>query len=147
MDVIDMFKAMHNDAAISIDEHLDIHNDENRDRWKLIREIRRGIFRHEVCQQLKQSGQTRDIPVIFLTAMDDVNDVVKGFELGGADYITKPFNPAIVLQRVNTQIELKEARDRLAQDGPGLPHLRCMDRFGGCGAWGPSAPPRYRKNA
>ena len=75
---------------------------------------------HEVCQQLKQSGQTRDIPVIFLTAMDDVNDVVKGFELGGADYITKPFNATVLLARVETHLQRylahRREREMLAQE-------------------------------
>lgn len=46
---------------------------------------------YEVCQQLKADPQTKDIPVIFLSALDDILDKVKAFEIGGVDYITKPF--------------------------------------------------------
>ncbi len=53
---------------------------------------------------------TRHIPVIFLTARTATQDMVKGFELGGADYITKPFEPAELLVRVRTQIEMKILR-------------------------------------
>ena len=61
---------------------------------------------HEVCQRLKQSPIYCDIPIIFLTAMDSTSDTVSGFRLGGADYITKPFVPAILLARVETHLNL-----------------------------------------
>ncbi len=68
---------------------------------------------YEVCRQLKTSDITRDIPVIFLTAKRSEADEISGFRIGGSDYITKPFSPAIVLARVKTQIQLKAKTDLL----------------------------------
>ena len=63
---------------------------------------------YEVCQHLKEDPKTREIPVIFLSASDEVMDKVKAFEVGGIDYITKPFQIQEVLARVGTQIKLRE---------------------------------------
>lgn len=60
----------------------------------------------EATQKLKEMEATRQIPVIFITALDQINDMVKGFEVGGVDYIIKPYNPQEVLTRVNTQIRI-----------------------------------------
>ena len=68
---------------------------------------------YEVCRRLKANGATRDIPIIFVTAMNDVEDETHGFELGAVDFITKPLNPAVVRARVRTHLALKEARDRI----------------------------------
>jgi diguanylate cyclase (GGDEF)-like protein/PAS domain S-box-containing protein len=70
---------------------------------------------YEVCQRLKASALTRDIPVIFLSALDDVFDKVKAFNLGGADYITKPFQVEEVLIRVKHQLALKAAEIGIRQ--------------------------------
>ncbi len=61
----------------------------------------------ETCRQLKSNPDTENIPVIFLTARTETEDIVKGFELGAVDYITKPFNSAELLARVHTHLELK----------------------------------------
>jgi DNA-binding response OmpR family regulator len=66
-----------------------------------------GTDGYEVCELLKAEEETRDIPVVFLTAKADVEDKVKGFELGAADYITKPFNLVEIAARVQNQLELK----------------------------------------
>jgi putative two-component system response regulator len=68
---------------------------------------------YETCRQLKENQQTKDIPVIFLTAKAEVEDEMKGFELGAVDYITKPISPPVVLARVNTHLQLKKMRDYL----------------------------------
>ena len=68
---------------------------------------------YEVCRRLKENNQTKDIPVIFLTAMDQTTDEAEGFELGAADYITKPVNPRILEARVKTHVSLKSAMDDL----------------------------------
>ncbi len=68
---------------------------------------------YQVCERIKASNKTRDIPVIFLTAKTSIDDVVKGFEAGAVDYVTKPFTPAELLARVKTHIELKRARDEI----------------------------------
>jgi adenylate cyclase len=70
---------------------------------------------HEVCRHLKADGRLCAIPVIFVTAMSEEEDETRGFELGAVDYITKPIKPAIVLQRVRSQIELAEARAQLVR--------------------------------
>ncbi len=59
-----------------------------------------GLDGFEVCKRLKESDHTRDIPIIFISALDDVLDKVEAFEVGGADYITKPFQILEVLARV-----------------------------------------------
>lgn len=64
---------------------------------------------YEVCRRLKASPDTAHIPVIFLTARSEVADEAMGFELGAADYIHKPFSPAIVRARVATQLALADA--------------------------------------
>lgn len=66
-----------------------------------------GTDGYEVCELLKAEEQTRDIPVMFLTAKTDVEDKVKGFELGAVDYITKPFNLVEISTRVQNQLEMR----------------------------------------
>lgn len=68
---------------------------------------------HAVLNKLRAAAATRDIPVIFVTAMNADADEELGFALGAVDYIHKPIRPAVVLARVRTQLELKSARDRL----------------------------------
>jgi PAS domain S-box-containing protein len=67
----------------------------------------------EICRRLKADAQTRDIPVIFVTATKDQTTESEGFKLGAVDYITKPFNPVVIQARVRTHIELKQHRDAL----------------------------------
>lgn len=67
----------------------------------------------EVCREIKSQKIFNDVPVIFLTARTEVEDVIAGFDAGGVDYITKPFNMAELLMRVKTHMELKLARDQL----------------------------------
>ena len=68
---------------------------------------------YEVLSRLRQSAATRDIPVVFLTAMSDAKDEEHGLQLGAADYIAKPIKPTVVLARVRTQLEAKQAREWL----------------------------------
>lgn len=72
-----------------------------------------GMDGYAVFEALRADPRTRDIPVIFVTALDGVREEEKGLELGAVDYISKPLRPTIVLARVHTQLELKKARDRL----------------------------------
>lgn len=65
-----------------------------------------GICGYETCQKLKENERTRDIPVIFISAKGEVDDVVKGFQLGGMDYITKPIRGAEVVSRIKTHLQL-----------------------------------------
>jgi diguanylate cyclase (GGDEF)-like protein len=87
---------------------------------------------YQVCAMLKEDPRSRDIPVIFITARNDIEDEQKGLELGAVDYISKPFGPAVVQMRVRNQIELKRAREQLTRlattDGlTGLANRRRFD--------------------
>jgi putative two-component system response regulator len=68
---------------------------------------------HEVCQRLKEESSTRMIPVIFVTAMNQVEDEAQGFALGAVDYITKPISPPIVKARVRTHLALYDQNREL----------------------------------
>ncbi len=72
-----------------------------------------GLNGYQVFERLRADPATRDIPVIFITAMDSTDSQLRGLELGAVDYITKPINPPVLLARIRTQLELKLARDRL----------------------------------
>lgn len=71
---------------------------------------------YEVCQHLKANPQTKDIPVIFISALDDVWDKVKAFKVGGVDYITKPFQTEEVLVRVENQLKIQALSKALRQE-------------------------------
>ncbi len=66
-----------------------------------------GMDGFEVCRKLKENKKTKHIPVIFLTAKTSVENIAKGFESGGVDYVTKPFHTIELLARVKTHIEMK----------------------------------------
>jgi DNA-binding response OmpR family regulator len=68
---------------------------------------------YETAKQLKNEKTTRDIPIIFLTAKTESEDIVRGFNAGAVDYVAKPFNTAELLARIRTHIELKHARDEI----------------------------------
>ncbi len=70
---------------------------------------------YELCRRLKADVHTRDIPIIFISAVDKTTDIVKGFELGGGDYITKPFIPELVKARVNVHLKLYEATRKVTE--------------------------------
>ena len=72
-----------------------------------------GIDGFEVCKRLKEDAESRDIPVIFLTAKSDIDSIAKSFELGGVDYIVKPFHAVELLARVKTHIEFYKAKQVL----------------------------------
>jgi CheY-like chemotaxis protein len=74
-----------------------------------------GMSGYEVCQRIKNMELVKDVPVIFLTAMSQLEDEVKGLEYGAVDYITKPFDMRIVQMRVTTQIELRR-KSRLLEE-------------------------------
>ena len=75
-----------------------------------------GMDGFEVCRRLRADRATAEIPVIFITALGDVQNESLGFEVGGVDYITKPFNAEVVRARVQTHIELKTVRDVLRDE-------------------------------
>lgn len=67
----------------------------------------------EVCKLLKESKEMNEIPIIFLTAKTETQDIVKGFELGAVDYVTKPFNSLELLSRVRTHLEVKKGKEQI----------------------------------
>ncbi|MEH2349821.1 MAG: diguanylate cyclase [Nostoc sp.] len=77
---------------------------------------------YEVCQQLKASKTTDQIPIIFISALDQINDKVQAFELGGQDYITKPFQEVEVLIRVKNQLLIKQQYQQLLEQNQRLEH-------------------------
>ncbi len=74
-----------------------------------------GIDGFEVCKRLKAASQTKDVPVIFLSANTEVEDKTRGIELGAVDYITKPFHKAEVKARVRTHLSIKKMREDLRE--------------------------------
>jgi len=70
---------------------------------------------YEVCEKIKQNPDTAEIPVIFITAKTEPEDIVRGFQAGGVDYVTKPFHEAELLMRIKTHMELKLSRDLLKE--------------------------------
>ena len=70
---------------------------------------------YEVCHKVKENPELREIPIIFISAFDEAEDIVKGFELGGADYVTKPFIPEVVKARVGMHLKLYEAKRSMAE--------------------------------
>ncbi len=77
---------------------------------------------YEVCQQLKSDVKTYDIPVIFLSALDATLDKVTAFEVGGVDYITKPFQTEEVIARVENQLTITRLRNKLVAQNEALLH-------------------------
>lgn len=78
---------------------------------------------YKVCEELKADAGLSEIPVIFLTARSEDEDIVRGLNLGGADYITKPFNSGELLARINTHLSLKKARDQIIRQKEELEQL------------------------
>ena len=75
-----------------------------------------GMTGYEVCQKLREHYTASDLPVVMLTARNRLSDLVKGFETGANDYLTKPFSREELLSRVNAQLQLKEAFQILAEN-------------------------------
>jgi diguanylate cyclase (GGDEF)-like protein len=86
-----------------------------------------GIDGFEVCTRLKADENTRDIPVIFVSAMTDTDSKVTGFKVGGVDYINKPFQRAEILARVNTHISLLRLRQSLEKQNADLERMANTD--------------------
>jgi sigma-B regulation protein RsbU (phosphoserine phosphatase) len=81
-----------------------------------------GIDGYEVCRRLKSDPKTADIPVIFLSALGETGDKVKGLQLGAVDYITKPFQPDEVIARVNTHLTIHRLKQEIEQRKDELEH-------------------------
>jgi len=74
-----------------------------------------GMTGYEICERLKTDEELRDIPVIFISALNSVMDKVKAFSIGGVDYITKPFQPQEVLARIHTHLTIRQLQQALQQ--------------------------------
>lgn len=74
----------------------------------------------ELCELIKTKSKLKNIPIIFITGMGKTENKVKGFELGGVDYVTKPFNKHELLARIKTHLSLSEAKQRLAKQAADL---------------------------
>ncbi|KPQ40656.1 MAG: EAL domain-containing protein [Phormidium sp.] len=79
-----------------------------------------GMNGYDVCRFLKEDHETRDIPVIFISALDDALDKVKAFTVGGTDYISKPFQFKEVLARVRNQLTIRDLQQRLREQNQRL---------------------------
>jgi len=84
----------------------------------------------KVCEILKSDEKTKEVPVIFLTAKTDTESIKRGFDTGGVDYITKPFNAEELKARVKTHIQLKRTKEALEEKNQDLTHSnRVKDKF------------------
>ena len=72
-----------------------------------------GMDGYRACEMLKRSPDTKDIPVIFLTAKNETEDIVRGFKAGAVDFVSKPFKKEELLARIETHLELKRTRENL----------------------------------
>ncbi len=92
-----------------------------------------GMDGYEVCKQLKSDEKTSGIPVIFISALNELDDKIKAFSLGGVDYITKPFQAEEVLARVKTHLTLrslqKSIEDKNAQLQKALEEVKILSGF------------------
>ena len=79
-----------------------------------------GIDGFETCRRLKANAETKDIPVIFMTALSDTSDKVKGFTVGAVDYVTKPLQQEEVLARVNTHLTIRNLQQHLQESNTSL---------------------------
>ena len=79
-----------------------------------------GIDGFETCRRLKASAETKDIPVIFMTALSDTSDKVKGLTVGAVDYVTKPLQQEEVLARVNTHLTIRRLQRHLEESNQSL---------------------------
>jgi len=75
---------------------------------------------YDLCEIIKQTKPIRDIPIIFISALNDIENVVHGFAIGGVDYITKPFQLEEVIARVNTHVSLHQLRKQLQVENQSL---------------------------
>jgi two-component system, sensor histidine kinase and response regulator len=79
-----------------------------------------GMDGYETCRQIKARPEFRDIPLLFLTSLEDSNEEARGFQLGAVDYLTKPVNPTILHARVTNQLELRQSREELRRQNATL---------------------------
>lgn len=86
-----------------------------------------GMSGFELCERLKSKESTKDIPVIFVSSMSDIDSKVKGFKVGGVDYINKPYQHAEIVVRVNTHLTMLRLRQHLEKQNAELERLANTD--------------------
>lgn len=74
-----------------------------------------GLNGYEVCNKLKEDERTRDIPVIFLTGKSEIKDMDRGYDVGGTDYVTKPFDVSQLLHRIETSLKLSRIQKAVSE--------------------------------
>ena len=85
---------------------------------------------YEVCKTIQSNEETREIPVVFLTSRSEPEDVIQGFEVGGVDYVTKPFNSVELKARVATHLKLRKSQEKVQKQNARvreLLHILCHD--------------------
>lgn len=80
----------------------------------------------EVCKRIREDVNYKDIPIIFISALDEPENIVQGFTMGGNDYVSKPFRKEELIARVKNYIELKKAKDMIKKQ---LSDLKEANRF------------------
>jgi diguanylate cyclase (GGDEF)-like protein len=118
--------------ATSGEEALEVASQQSPD-LILLDVVMPGMDGYETCKQIKKDDRIQDIPIIFVTAMNQEEDESRGLDVGGIDYITKPIRPSIVKARVRNHLELKRYRDLLkvssTTDGlTGIANRRRLDQ-------------------
>lgn len=89
-----------------------------------------GMDGYQLCRHFKSEEKIGDIPIIFLSALNDIDSIVAGFEVGGVDYITKPFHVEEVLIRVNTQLRIHELQQQLKEQNESLQkQIRLSEKY------------------
>ncbi|MBT3272735.1 MAG: hybrid sensor histidine kinase/response regulator [Spirochaetales bacterium] len=120
-----------NDISVAVDGPSALEFVEERNPDLILLDIMMpGMDGYEVCRELKNRKEFSDIPVIFLSAKNQPEDIAKGFETGAVDYIPKPFNAVELLARVRTQLQIKANRDLIAQnvsEKKEMLHVLCHD--------------------
>ena len=113
-------------ASLDGEFALEIANDDMPD-LILLDIIMPGMDGYEVCKKLKDNPKTKNIPVIFITSKEDENSIEKAYDIGGIDYVTKPFKPKELLARVKTQLKMRELISDLEKSQMELKQLASTD--------------------
>ena len=100
-------------VALNAEIALNVLNSGNIPDLILLDIIMPGMSGYDLCRLLKEDKKFSNIPVIFISALNEVSDEAKGLELGAVDYISKPFSAPLVKARINNHLELKKYRDFL----------------------------------
>ncbi|PLX11523.1 MAG: hypothetical protein C0598_07955 [Marinilabiliales bacterium] len=111
--LVDLLEDFNNKVAINGRDALETAWEEDAPDLILLDIMMPEMDGYEVCEKLRANDKTKEVPVIFLTAKTQQEDIVRGFEVGGQDYITKPFDSRELMERVKTQLELKHQREVL----------------------------------